>query len=50
VVKEGMTTQEIEIQIAQIKEEIEMTDSNDTRRMLRSDLQDLINERVMSLK
>jgi len=45
-----MTTQEIELQISQVKEELEMTESDDTREMLRGDLQDLINERAVSLQ
>jgi|TARA_R110002153_G_scaffold670_15_gene3265 hypothetical protein len=41
-----MTIPEIDLEISQIKEEIEMTESYDTRRMLKKDLQDLINERA----
>ena len=43
-----MTIPEIDLEISQIKEEIEMTESYDTRRMLKKDLQDLINERAAS--
>lgn len=43
------TIQEIDLEISQIKKEIEVTESHDTRRMLKQDLQELIKEREFIL-
>ena len=43
------TIQEIDLEISQIKKEIEVTESHDTRRMLKQDLQELIKEREFVL-
>tara|TARA_R110001632_G_scaffold6539_5_gene26730 strand:- start:1182 stop:1352 length:171 start_codon:yes stop_codon:yes gene_type:complete len=44
------TIQEIESEITQVREEIEATESRDTRKMLISDRQELVNERELILR